>query len=87
LALTHCDRCQFKMPVSKVRRDGDNPALMVCADCYDSIDPWKLAPPTVENYAIAGASPNTLILPPAPPASLLGVSAAPISGSSISGQG
>lgn len=63
LALTHCDRCHVKMPVGDVGQDGDNPALMVCRDCYDHIDPWKLPPRKPDDYIIPGASPNDILLP------------------------
>jgi hypothetical protein len=63
LALSHCDRCDRKLPIGMLRRDGDKPALKVCRPCYDKIDPWKLPPPKPDDYVIPGASPNNILLP------------------------
>lgn len=61
--LQHCDRCAQKMFAGDLRRDGDNPALMVCRNCYDNIDPWKLPPRHPDDYVVPGASPNDILLP------------------------
>lgn len=61
--LVHCDRCARKLFASQVRSDGDNPALKVCRACRDSIDPWKLPPRKADDYAVPGATPNTILQP------------------------
>ncbi len=40
-----CDRCGMKRRRSKCRFDGDNPALLVCTECYDPEHPHITNPP------------------------------------------
>lgn len=47
-----CDRCRMKFPHAALMRDGDIPALLVCSDCRDDIDPYKLPPHPVERIAV-----------------------------------
>jgi hypothetical protein len=63
LAVGLCDRCQFKMPLDDLCSDGDQPGLRVCAACCDQIDPWRLPPPKPDDFVIADASPDTVLLP------------------------
>lgn len=37
-----CARCSRRFPLAKLRPDGNAPGLMVCADDWDSIDPYRL---------------------------------------------
>lgn len=39
-----CDRCGFKRRLNKLRADGYQPGLRVCAECYDP-KPADLRPP------------------------------------------
>ena len=37
-----CDRCQRKFPITALRSDGNSPGLKVCAEDFDSLDPYRL---------------------------------------------
>lgn len=58
--LAFCDRCQFKFAASDLRADGDKAGLRVCRPCWDSIDPYRLPPRRMEDYAVPGASTTDL---------------------------
>ena len=61
LALAVCDRCRTKMPYVKLRPDGNSPALMVCRECCDEKDPYRLAPRQTEEVSMQHARPDTPI--------------------------
>ena len=41
-AIAYCDRCRKKMYYDDLQPDGDSPNLLVCADCSDLQDPYRL---------------------------------------------
>lgn len=41
-AVAICDRCRIRMSANELRPDGNSPGLMVCKDCWDVKDPWRL---------------------------------------------
>ncbi len=59
LAIGICDRCRFKFPLTKLRKDPDDPGLRVCADCRDELDPYKLPAKSADRVAIRYARPDT----------------------------
>lgn len=61
IAIAVCDRCKFKKPYLELRPDGDKPGLRVCAECWDSKDPWRLPPRQPEAIALRYARPDVSI--------------------------
>ena len=61
MAIAVCDRCNLKMPYNKLRADGDNPGLRVCADCRDTLDPYKLPARKMENYLLRFPRPDSTL--------------------------
>lgn len=58
-AIAVCDRCRVKMPLNDLRADGNNPGLRVCKDCWDVMDPWRLAPRKTEDISLRFPRPET----------------------------
>lgn len=57
-----CDRCRFKFLHRELSPDRDSPGLMVCKDCNDQPDPWRLPfTPRDANIAVPRARPETPI--------------------------
>ena len=52
VAMAVCDRCHFKMKYDKLQADGNSPGLRVCQKCYDTKDPWRLAPRPTEDISL-----------------------------------
>jgi|TARA_R110000787_G_scaffold270520_2_gene377503 hypothetical protein len=61
LAVAICDRCKAKYPKGDLKWDGDSPGLLVCVDCWDQKDPWKLPARQTEDYAVRNARPDANI--------------------------
>lgn len=61
IAIAICDRCNFKFPYLELRADGNSPGLRVCADCWDSIDPYRLPPRQPEPIALRFPRPDISI--------------------------
>ena len=61
LAIAVCDRCRTKMPYTKLRPDGNSPKLMVCRECCDEKDPYRLPARQTEEVAMQHARPDTNI--------------------------
>ena len=53
-----CDRCKRKMYLSQLRADGNSPGLRVCADCWDTKDPWRLPARKTENINVRYPRPD-----------------------------
>ena len=53
-----CDRCRLKFPKRLLSSDRDKPGLLVCKDCNDVYDPWKLPPRQTEDISVPGARPD-----------------------------
>lgn len=37
-----CDRCAMQFPYQALRKDGNSPGMLVCNECWDPIDPYRL---------------------------------------------
>ena len=61
LAICVCDRCRVKYPYRELRPDGNSPKLMVCRECWDEKDPYRLAPRQTEDVSMQHARPDTAI--------------------------
>lgn len=61
LAICVCDRCRTKYPYKELRPDGNSPKLMVCRECRDEIDPYRLAARQTEEVSMQHARPDTPI--------------------------
>jgi hypothetical protein len=53
-----CDRCHTKKYLTALRPDGDSPGLMVCKDCWDPIDRYKLKPRETEDISLRVVRPD-----------------------------
>lgn len=53
-----CDRCKFKMELSKLSSDPNAPGLRVCSGCKDNFDPYRLTPRRVENIVLKHPRPD-----------------------------
>jgi len=53
-----CDRCNQKMRSDVIKPDGNSPGLRVCPACWDSKDPYRLAPRTTEDISLRFARPD-----------------------------
>lgn len=61
LAIAVCDRCRTKMPYTKLRPDGNAPKMMVCRECCDEKDPYRLPARQTEEVAMNHPRPDTAI--------------------------
>lgn len=52
LSIAWCERCARKFPIDDLSADGDKPAIRVCRDCRDDLDPYKLPPRAPDNYTL-----------------------------------
>lgn len=59
LAICVCDRCRIKFPYHELRPDGNSPKLMVCRECWDSKDPYRLPARQTEEVAMKHPRPDT----------------------------
>lgn len=53
-----CGRCSTKVPYSALRSDSNYPALKVCRDCWDEIDPYRLPARQTENISLQHPRPD-----------------------------
>ena len=61
LAIAVCDRCKTKVPWGKLRPDANSPGLMVCEECWDSLDPYRLPARQGEVITMKWTRPDTPI--------------------------
>lgn len=54
-----CDRCHMRYNLVDLVRDGDSEGLLVCKDCTDNEDPYKLAPRQEDRIAVRNTRPET----------------------------
>lgn len=54
-----CDRCKMRKNYDELRADGNSPGLRVCSECWDPIDPWRLAPRPTEDITLQYPRPET----------------------------
>lgn len=59
LTIAICDRCSMKFKYRELKADGNAPGLMVCADCWDSKDPYRLPPRRPEAIVVKNPRPDT----------------------------
>ena len=53
-----CGRCGLKMYHSQLSHDRDKPGLMVCSECNDEKDPYKLPARVSERITIKNPRPD-----------------------------
>lgn len=58
LAVGLCDRCKRKFPIEELWSDPNSPALKVCREDLDDLDPWRLPSRTGEQIALRYARPD-----------------------------
>lgn len=61
LMIAICGRCSTKIPYTKLRPDGNSPKLMVCGECWDNKDPYRLPARQTEEVSVSHARPDTPI--------------------------
>jgi len=52
-----CGRCSMKMYYDDLKKDPNN-GLMVCKDCQDLYDPWRLPARKTENISLQHPRPD-----------------------------
>ncbi len=58
LAIAICDRCKRKFPIEELHSDPNSPALKVCVDDLDVLDPWRQPTPAPEQVALMHPRPD-----------------------------
>ncbi len=58
LAIGVCDGCHLRYPWVDLNPNPDIPGEMVCKECEDELDPWKLPLPQQEDISIMNARPD-----------------------------
>lgn len=58
LAIGICQRCRFKYALDDLSPDRDNKGLLVCVDCNDIRDPYKLPARRADKFSIKRPSPD-----------------------------
>ena len=57
-----CDRCRFKVPHKVLKADDNSPGLLVCPECNDGLDPYRLPARQTEDYVIRNARPDEKVV-------------------------
>ena len=52
VAIAVCDRCKFKFNRDELSPDRNSPGLLVCVDCNDEKDPWRLPARKTEDISV-----------------------------------
>lgn len=58
LTIAVCDRCREKNSLSDLSPDGNSPGLLVCRDCNDMYDPWRLPARRTEDITVPTPRPD-----------------------------
>lgn len=58
LAKAVCQRCNFKVAYTELREDGNVAKLMVCRDCWDEKDPYRLPARQTEDITLQNPRPD-----------------------------
>ena len=58
-AVAVCPRCHFKVNYTDLVHDGDVPGLLVCVECKDLKDPYKLPVRKAEKISLQHPRPDT----------------------------
>lgn len=66
IAIAVCGRCGIKMPYDELRPDPNYPGVMVCADDYDDLDPYRLPARITEDISLEYPRPDFPISGPSP---------------------
>lgn len=68
VAIGICDRCKMKVPLAKMRSDGNSPGLRVCdkPGCWDNFDPWRLPARRPEDITLRFPRPEESLVPEPP---------------------
>lgn len=61
LGIGVCDRCRMKKPLVDLEPDRNRTGLMVCEDCSDEYDPYKLPPRAAEPVHLPFVRPDELL--------------------------
>ena len=56
-AIAVCGRCNLKMYYDDLQKDPNN-GMMVCKDCRDIYDPWRLPARKTENISLQHPRPD-----------------------------
>lgn len=59
VAIAICGRCSTKIPHDDLVQDPNSRGLLVCADCQDEFDPYRLAPRKTERVSLTHPRPDT----------------------------
>ena len=66
VAVAVCGRCGFKVSYNDLRQDRNITGLMVCKDCCDTKDPYKLPARRAENITLRHPRPDEPLVCPLP---------------------
>lgn len=68
VAIGICDRCKMKVPLARMRSDGNSPGLRVCdkPGCWDHFDPWRLPARRPEDITLRFPRPEESLVPEPP---------------------
>lgn len=66
VAVGVCGRCNFKKYNHELHPDRNVPGLMVCDDCNDLKDPYRLPAPKPENITVKYPRPDEPLVCPLP---------------------
>lgn len=68
VAVGICDRCKMKVPLAKMRDDGNSPGLRVCdkPGCWDHFDPYRLPARRTEDITLRYPRPEVQLIPEPP---------------------
>jgi len=53
-----CDRCKVKYPIVDLHPDRNSPGLLVCDECNDELDPYRLPPRGPDNIILRNIRPD-----------------------------
>jgi len=64
VAIAVCGRCKFKMNYNELSSDRNIPGLMVCKECNDLKDPYKLPSKRPEKVTLQHPRPDEPLIMP-----------------------
>lgn len=53
-----CDRCRFRHALVNLKPDSNRTGLMVCDECSDELDPYRLPPRQAETVSLPFVRPD-----------------------------
>lgn len=63
LGIGICARCNRKFSLEDLHPDGNSPGLRVCTEDWDTLDPWRLPPPSPDDITLDFPRPDTPLWP------------------------